>query len=150
MLRCDAESSSRKSRRRAALPEYSLAISESKFGSELQQAGCRRTDELAKVGVIHFSFTAPAPIANDRTDAMTIAIRRGLPESDISKVKTGASRRRVHSEGNLDGELHQPRRCGLHQLSEQGAGNISVDGLRAEELCMVEDVERFEPKLKQH
>src|SRR5271156_818387 len=44
--------------------------------------------------------------------------------------------------------LQKPRRRSLYHLAEQGAGNITVNSRRPEELRVIEDVERLHPKLQ--
>ena len=50
-------------------------------------------------------------------------------------------------EEKFGAELKQARWCGADDVAEGGAVDISVDGLRSEELRVIEDVERFEAEL---
>ena len=51
-------------------------------------------------------------------------------------------------ESEFRSELNQPGRCGAHHLTEGPAADISIDGLRAKELRVIEHVERFEAELQ--
>src|SRR5579883_104889 len=54
----------------------------------------------------------------------------------------------TRSKQKLDRDLHQARRRGVHYLPEQGGIDTAVHGSRAEELSVIEDVERLQPELK--
>jgi hypothetical protein len=51
-------------------------------------------------------------------------------------------------EQKLQASLSQTRSRRAYDVTESRAGDISIDGLRSEELGVVEDVEPFEPKLE--
>lgn len=50
------------------------------------------------------------------------------------------------SEGELQRGLHQSRGSSVHHLTEKGSINSAVDSRRAEELSVIEGVERFQPE----
>ena len=45
-------------------------------------------------------------------------------------------------------QLHQAGRIGTDDLAEGGTADVAVDGLRSEELGVIENVESFQPKLE--
>jgi hypothetical protein len=52
------------------------------------------------------------------------------------------------SEKELYAQLNKARRIGVHDLPKSGASDIAVDGLGAEELCVVKNIEPLHPKLE--
>src|SRR5262249_25908864 len=63
-------------------------------------------------------------------------------------VARAAARPRPKLKGNLQGHLHQPRRCGLDHLAKGPRTEVAIDSHGAEELRVIEGVESLQPELQ--
>src|SRR5580658_2510128 len=70
---------------------------------------------------------------------------RNIP---VAKARLARCITRSTSKCELHAGLNQPGRRRADDLTERGAADIAVDGLRSKELRVVEDVEGFEAKLQ--
>jgi hypothetical protein len=57
------------------------------------------------------------------------------------------SRSRPRSKNELRARLNQPWSRRAHHLSKRCAADIAVNGLRSEELRVIENIEAFQPEL---
>src|SRR5208282_5270910 len=63
-----------------------------------------------------------------------------------TKILSGLEKRSLEKE--FRAQLHQAGRISIHDLAEGGTADTAVDGLRSEELSVIEHVEHFEPQLE--
>src|SRR5277367_4557331 len=85
-----------------------------------------------------------------KTQGPSTPLRSGRNDRIISRIRgrhSNESRKRT-SEKELCAQLNQARWIGADDLAEGRTADIAVDGLRSEELRVIENVESLQPKLE--
>lgn len=113
-------------------------------GAHQASSACSENDDVVVVDHGEMRLAAGAPQVQFQV-WIGVALLAILVRFEQRAIQAATPPRELEKE--FGSQLKEPGRGCIHHLREGGTADIAIDGLRAEKLGMVEDVEALKPKL---